>query len=677
MENSPFRKGTLNYLIRSLAAVFIQGTKKNRAAFLIGLAVTILLTVLMFLKLSPLESLEEKLYDYRFKIRGAVKQPDNIVIAAIDEKSIERLGRWPWDRDKIAALVKRLTEAGAELIVFDVIFSEREKNDILLGEAIRNAGNVILPVVFDFEREAKISENELLVGAAFSSVTNPEMFNKYNPIMSKGTLIPVPELIKEAMTIGHINMFPDGDGTLRWESLVIEHGGYLYPSITLQAAAVYLGIPPEKVVLKATEGIHVGKRYIPTDRWGRALINYYGSNQTFKYIPISDIIEGKIGSNILEGKIVLIGASAIGIYDLRVTPFSPAMPGVEKHASVIASILENKFIKTVPFFVNLLVLILSGILLSFLIPRYKALGASAAAGLSLLFILAAGYVLFAQKGLWLNITYASLNTIIIFISVTAYSYAVEEKRAKKMKAMFSSYVTERVVNELIKNPEMAKLGGARREITVLFSDVRGFTSFSEKHSPEEVVTILNEYLGEMTDIVFKWEGTLDKFIGDAILAFWNAPMPQENHAELAVKCALNMVTRLKELQAKWEAEGKPSLDCGIGVNTGEVIVGNIGAEGKKMDYTVIGDHVNLGSRVESLTRKYNVHILMTEFTLHKIKDSIEIGSLWRAEVTGLEKVVVKGKEQPVSIYEVKGLEQGAESRFTEVTEDKVVVLKEK
>ncbi|MCL5977745.1 MAG: CHASE2 domain-containing protein [Nitrospirae bacterium] len=386
MENSPFRKGTLNHLIRSLAAVFTQGTKRNRAAFLIGLIVTSLLAGLMFLKLSPLEALEEKLYDYRFKIRGAVKQPDNIVIAAIDEKSIERLGRWPWDRDKIAALVKKLTDANAELIVFDVIFSEREKNDILLGAAIKNAGNVILPIVFDFEREAKISENELLAGAAFSSVRDPDMFNKYNPIMSKGVLIPVPELIKEAMTIGHINMFPDGDGTLRWESLVIEHGGYLYPSITLQAAAVYLGIPPEKVVLKATKGIHVGKRYIPTDRWGRALINYYGSNQTFKYIPISDIIEGNVGNEILQGKIVLIGASAVGIYDLRVTPFSPAMPGVEKHASVITSILENKFVKTVPFFINLLVLILSGILLSFLIPGYKALGASAVTGLFLLFI---------------------------------------------------------------------------------------------------------------------------------------------------------------------------------------------------------------------------------------------------------------------------------------------------
>ncbi len=224
---------------------------------------------------------------------------------------------------------------------------------------------------------------------------------------------------------------------------------------------------------------------------------------------------------------------------------------------------------------------------------------------------------------------------------------------------------------------MAKLGGERREITVLFSDVRGFTSFSEKHSPEEVVSMLNEYLGEMTDIVFKWEGTLDKFIGDAILAFWGAPMKQENHAELAVKCALHMVRRLEELQQKWQSEGKPVLDCGIGINTGVVLVGNIGAEGKKMDYTVIGDHVNLGSRVEGLTRKYNVHILMTEFTMNKIKDLISSGKLWRTEVTGIEKVIVKGKEMPVSIYEVKSTRPGSESKITEVAEEKVVTMKEK
>ncbi|MDI6729226.1 MAG: adenylate/guanylate cyclase domain-containing protein, partial [Thermodesulfovibrionales bacterium] len=635
------------------------------------------IAILMLLKLSPLETFEEKLLDYRFKVRGTIKPPDTVLIAAIDEKSIEKLGRWPWSRDKIAELVNKLNEAGAEIIVFDIILSEKEKNDPLLGRAINDAGNVILPVVFDFERGSAMPENEILLSSAFASIQNPDMFNKYNPIMAKSILIPVPEIIQNVMGLGHINMFPDSDGTLRWESLIIGYKDYLYPSITLQAAAFYLGIPHEKVVIKATEGIQLGKRFIPTDRWGRTLIHYYGSNQTFKHISISDILEDNIKPEDLLGKIVLIGATAVGIYDLRVTPFSPAMPGVEKHANVISSILENRFIRCVPQSTNLIVLLLSGCILSIFLPRFKAVGASAITGFFLLFVLLSGYYLFAKNGLWINIAYPSINILFIFISVTAYNYAVEEKHARRIRAMFSSYVTERVVNELIRNPDMAKLGGERREITVLFSDVRGFTSFSEKHSPEEVVSILNEYLGEMTDIVFKWEGTLDKFIGDAILAFWGAPMPQENHAELAVKCALNMVKRLEELQQKWRSEGKPVLDCGIGINTGKVLVGNIGAEGKKMDYTVIGDHVNLGSRVEGLTRKYNVHILITEFTMNKIKDLITAGKLWRTEVTGLEKVVVKGKEQPVAIYEVKGLEQGAESRVKEVEEEKVVTMKEK
>ncbi|BCB97457.1 adenylate/guanylate cyclase domain-containing protein [Dissulfurispira thermophila] len=649
---------------------------KNKTAIFIGLFITIVFAVLMLLKLSPLETLEEKLLDYRFITRGTISPPDNIVIAAIDEKSIEKLGRWPWDRDRIAMLVDKLNNTGAGIIVFDIIYSEKEKNDLLLGNAINNAGNVLMPIVFDFERDSSKPENEVLLNSAFVSIENPEMFNKYNPIMAKSALMPVDNIIKNVMGLGHINMFPDSDGTLRWESLIIGYKGYLYPSITLQAAAFYLGIPHEKIVVKATEGIRFGKRFIPTDRWGRMLINYYGSNQTFKHISISDILEDKISQEEISGKIVLIGATAVGIYDLRVTPFSPAMPGIEKHASVIASILENRFLKASSKTINLIILFLSGSLFSILIPRFKATGASVVTGITMMLILLSGYYLFVKNGLWINISYPLINILFTFMGVTAYNYAVEEKHARKIRAMFSSYVTEKVVNELIKNPDMAKLGGERREVTVLFSDVRGFTSLSEKHSPEEVVAILNEYLGEMTDIIFRWEGTLDKFIGDAILAFWGAPMPQPNHAELAVKCALNMIKRLEELQQKWKAEGKPVLDCGIGINTGEVLVGNIGAEGKKMDYTVIGDHVNLGSRIEGLTRKYNVHILITEFTLEKIKDLVAEGRLYRAAIEGLEKVAVKGKERPVEIYEIRSLQQGEESKITECREE-VVVMKEK
>jgi len=641
---------------------------------------TALIAIFMLIKLLPMETLEEKLYDYRFKIRGTIKPSEKVVIAAIDEKSIERLGRWPWDRDKIANLVKKLAEAGAEIIVFDIFFVEEEKNDPKLAQAIREAGNVILPVVFEFDRRSNIPDNEFLLKSAFRSIIHPEKFNQYSPVMTKRSLIPVPKLIGECMALGHINMFPDKDGTLRWEAMAIEYNGYLYPSVDLQAVAAYLGVPPEKIVLNATEGIQLGeKRYIPTDRHGMSLIYYYGPTRTFKHFSISDILGGTVNPSEFQGKIVLIGATAVGIYDLRVTPFSATMPGIEKHANVISSILENRFLKRTPLSINLTILLASGILFSLLVVRLRAMNASLMTGLFLLLILGSGYYLFTHQGLWINIVYPSNNILLIFIGVTAYNYAVEERYAKKIRTMFSSYVTERVVNELIKNPGMAKLGGERREVTVLFSDVRGFTSFSEKHTPEEVVSILNEYLGAMTDVIFRWEGTLDKFIGDAILAFWGAPMKQENHAELAMKCALNMVNRLGELQKKWESEGRPILDAGIGINTGEVLVGNIGAEGKKMDYTVIGDHVNLGSRIESLTRKYNAHILITEFAMNKVRKYIRngSGSIGHISIKGIERVIVKGKEKTVEIYEVSSLEPGTESMIMKLEKEEIVTMKEK
>jgi adenylate cyclase len=216
--------------------------------------------------------------------------------------------------------------------------------------------------------------------------------------------------------------------------------------------------------------------------------------------------------------------------------------------------------------------------------------------------------------------------------------------------MFSSYITSSLVNELIANPALAKLGGERREISILFSDIKNFTSFSEKHSPEEVVALLNEYLGAMTEVILKWEGTPDKFIGDAILAFWNAPRPCPDHAERAVRCALEMRSRLGELQHRWREQGLPELDNGIGINTGEAVVGNIGAEGKKMEYTAIGDQVNLGSRVESLTRHLDVPLLITETTLEPLKPLIDAGGLKGLFIEGLAKVIVKGRKQSVDLY---------------------------
>jgi adenylate cyclase len=428
------------------------------------------------------------------------------------------------------------------------------------------------------------------------------------------------------------------------------------------------------MILKATSGIQLGeKRSIPTDRFGRSLIHYYGPNHTFPYLSIADILDGTIKPDSFQGKIVLVGATAVGIYDLRVTPFSAAMPGIEKHANVISSLLDHRVMEKAAFHFDFILLLLSGLLFTLSAVWVKALGTSVITGLGLALVSMAGYLLFAFQNLWVNMAYPLNNLLLIFISMTAYNYAIEERYARKIRSMFSNYATERVVNALIQNPGLTKLGGERREITVLFSDIRGFTTFSEKHTPEEVVAMLNEYLGEMTDIIFRWNGTLDKFVGDEIVAFWGAPISQENHAELAVKCSLHMVKRLKELQLKWESEGKTPFDSGIGINTGEVVVGNIGAEGKKMDYTVIGDHVNLGARVEGLTRKYDARILITEFTLARIRDALRKESIYKLKIEGLEKVIVKGKEKPVEVYK---LEEEEESILLERKGDAIPTLSE-
>ncbi len=600
----------------------------KKSGLLISLGWTVVILLLMLLDPAPLRMVEDKLLDYRFKLRGKVDAPENVVIADIDEKSLYEFGRWPWDRDVMAQLVEKLYLSGASVISFDVLFSESAEYDEVLADALWDAANVVLPIYFD-----GIDENRL---------------------EARHITVPVDELLEPVMALGHINMTSDPDGTMRWSPLTIGYDDEHYLSLSLATAALYLQVPFENIDLEAEGGVRLDDDiFIPTDEARRSLINYYGPARTFKYFSIADILNGRVPEEELAGKIVLIGASAAGLFDLRVTPFSPAMPGVEKHASVIASVVEDRFLKTGPFWVGVFMILLTGALYGLIAPRFKAVGASGVACGVLLTVLFAGYYSFIRENLWLNVTYPSLNISLIFISSMAYNYGVEERRARKVKEMFSSYVSERVVEELIKNPEMARLGGERREVTVLFSDIVGFTSFSENNTPEDVVLLLNEYLGEMTDIIFKWEGTLDKFIGDAIMAFWGAPMPQEDHARRAVQCAMDMVQRLEELQKKWKNEGKQVLDCGIGINTGQVVVGNTGSEGKKMDYTIIGDEVNLGARAEGLTREYGERILLTEFTVNKLESGPKTFSTGRmAAAKPIERVTVKGKEKPVEIYKI-------------------------
>lgn len=620
--------------------------------FVLGISITLIFCALKAVRVLPLERLDTVFYDIRYRLRGKAYQPQNIVIVGIDDRSIEKVGRWPWDRSKLASLIDSLRNMGAKVIMLDIILSEASKTDGLLARSIKRANNIILPIVFDFKGDIRRVGNNVLEEQAIPFVRKADRFRIFPPLSAKSALLPLDEFSKAARALGHINMFADEDGVLRREVLAIEFGGEFYPSIALQVVRVYLGLPIESLIIEATEGIHLGEIFVPTDFWGRIPIFYYGPQGTFPHLSASDVMDGKVEENKIRGKIVIVGGTAAGLYDLRVTPPSPQMAGAEKHANVIASLLNKDFIKQAPNYANILVIIFSGSLFAFLISRLKAVPGLIAALSFVVSMFLINYNLFFLQKISYDFAYSASNVLFIYFLITAYRYATEERYARKIRAIFSSYVTEKLVNELIKNPHLVRLGGERREVTVLFSDIMGFTSFSEQHSPEEVVAMLNEYLGEMTQIILSWDGTLDKFVGDEIVAFWGAPVKQENHAELAVKCAVDMCKKLKELQKKWSSEGKPVLDAGIGLNTGEVLVGNIGAEGKKMDYTVIGDHVNLGARVEKLTRNYNAHILITEFTLDKIKSLLERGDLSGFTVRRVDVVKVKGKEKPVEIYEI-------------------------
>lgn len=651
--------------------------KKKWIPTIIGLAITAMFTTFALIGFLPIERLELLIYDTRYKIRGHTPPPKEVVIVGIDDKSLQKIGRWPWDRDKVAHLIDILKDMGAKVIMLDIIFSEPSSKDAILAQSIKKAGNVVVPVVFEFMGEKRELKDQILFDHSIPIIRDANNFDIFKPIEAKNVLMPLNEFVQGAAALGYINMVPDKDGVLRWEILALAYDGEMFPTVDLQCARLFLDLPMEAMSLKAATGMQLGNDFIPTDFWNRALIHYYGPEGTIPHISVVDIFEGKVNPSAVEGKIALVGATAVGIYDLRVTPTSPAMPGIEKHASVMGSAINRDIIVKTANIINLIIVTISGIIFSVFIVRMKAITGGLMSLLYILGISSVTYYYFFFRNLWIDTSYTSCNIILIYFVITTYRYATEERYAKHIRGMFSSYVTEKVVNELIKNPNLAKLGGERRKVTVLFSDVRGFTTFSEKHGPEKVVAILNEYLGEMTNIVFQWDGTLDKFVGDEIVAFWGAPIPQEQHAELATKCALHMIKKLEELQEKWKAEGREPLYAGFGLNTGEVIVGNIGAEGKKMDYTVIGDNVNLGARVEGLTRKYDADIIITEFTLEKLRPLVGKDKPWKVRILGLDQVAVKGKVEPVCIYGIKALKEGDEPEIIECEEKGVVTMTEK
>jgi len=669
----------------------------RRAGIILGVTVTIGLASLVWQAPDIVVRLDNAALDFQFRLRGERSPGTEVIMVLVDEQSLKEIGRWPWSRDKQARLIDRIQSGAPAVIGLDIIYAEPEESvgvrefkvwandewrkgtfddkalatleaglqwldpDRRFAQSLAHAGTVVMAVPF-FVPEASSSAAsstpvaEQLKRSEFMLVKQTKSPEESRPYEAATMLPPLDRFAKEARALGHVYRLPDHDGVTRREVLALRHGDAYYPSFALEVARVYLGQTRAQMSLLLGDAVQLGTTVVPTDQKSRMLIDYIGRNLQFPWVSATDVMHDRIPSEIFGGKAVLIGTAALGTYDQVSTPFSANFSGVEKNATVIENILHQQFVTaglwSVP--VELGLVLLLGFALTYALPRFGPFSGTCLTG-----VISAGYVgtvqaLFVTHGLCLPVMMPTLTIGSVFTVTTVLNFVLKERQAREIHSMFAKYVSPRIVQELMKSPSKATLGGQRKELTMLFADLVGFTAFSEQRSPEAVVDQLNEYLIAMTDVIFRWNGTLDKFVGDAIVVFWGAPIDQPDHAELALRCALEMRVHLAELQHRWKTQGKPILDNGIGINTGTALVGNIGAEGKKMDYTMIGDHVNLASRLQELTRTFKVPILLSEFTASKLMKSASPSSAPGSDIalTRLRVVTVKGRQEPVAVYTV-------------------------
>ena len=459
----------------------------------------------------------------------------------------------------------------------------------------------------------------------------------------------LPEITAAAAGDGYFNMIPDPDGTVRWFPMTVQYGGEFFAPMSLVALSHAEGRAPMAIILSrwGVEEVRLGRRSVPVDRYGRMLINYLGPEGVIPTYSAADLMKGTLPAEALKDKVVIMGATAVGIYDLRVTPFSGTFPGVEVQATIMDNLLQGNFIRTPPFGLIIMLLVLIGlaVLLGLTLPRLSAAWA-------FIFILTViecyvglNYLLFTRQGLQLEIFYPVALIVLVYLGVTMHRFLAEERERERIRKTFESYVAPTVVQEMLKHPEQLRLGGERREITLLFTDIRGFTTMSENLDPEALVKLLHDFLNPMSNIIINQGGTIDKYMGDAIMALFGAPLIQKDHPRLACRAALEMVASLDALNRTWAEQGRPPLKVGVGVNTGPVAVGNMGSE-RLFDYTAIGDNVNLASRLEGLNKYYATRILISDSTAK----ALENGFILRE----IDMVRVKGKVQGVRIHELLG-----------------------
>jgi adenylate cyclase len=643
--------------------------------------------------------LDNIIYDYRLRLTMPGTVDDRIVILDIDEKSLDprALGRWPWGRDKLVTLLQKLFDKyGVVIVGFDVVFAEPDESSGL--PVLERLGKTRLKDVGPFqaalgELRPQLDHDALfakflkgrpvVLGYYFNSEENAvESGAIPEPVLPAGTFsgrrIPftswngyggnLPEFQASAANAGHFNPLVDDDGVLRRVPMLEEFKGKYYEAFSLAIARVLLnypkvapGYPPERFITRdytGLEWLEAGPLRIPVDENVSALVPYRGRQGSFPYISLADIWFDKVPVEKLKGKIALIGATAQGLFDLRSTPVANVYAGVEIHANLLAGMLDGKIKQKPPYVLGaeVILLIIGGIVLSILVPFLPPLRATIVSLVALVLIAGLNLVVWTWADMVLPLAASLLMTIALFALNMVYGYFVESRSKRQFTELFGQYVPPELVDKMAEDPEKYNMEPRNAELTILFSDVRGFTSISEALSPEHLREYINEYLTVMSTIIrSKYKGTLDKYIGDAIMAFWGAPVDDRDHARNGVLAALEMQRECVALNEKFASRGWPQLKIGIGVNSGGVRVGDMGSAIRRA-YTVMGDPVNVASRLEGRTKYYGVAILVGEDTKKAVADVV---------FKEIAKVKVKGKEEALAIYEPIGLDDHVEKKVTD------------
>jgi adenylate cyclase len=630
---------------------------------------------------APIEELRVRTFDGFQRIDPRKKTARPVAIVDIDEKSMEKLGQWPWPRTRIADLVTELTRLGAVVIAFDVVFSEPDRlnpdiaadtfrnldeetrarlralpsNDQIFAEAI-SASRVVLGQSGLPEELTALDKTLPVTGLAMLG-EEPQRFMFDFP----GLLRNVGVLEHAAAGRGLFTINPERDGIVRRVPMIMQAQGLTMPSLSFEMLRVASGsgtilIKAEKAGIKS---LGVKGFQIPTDNNGQLWV-HFARNDSSLYVPAINVLDRTVAPDKIAGKLVLIGTSAVGLNDIKTTPVSPSMPGVEIHAQVIESALAGAVISQ-PIYgivIEFMAALLFGILVIAFAPLFGpvtlvALGAVFASAL-----IGTSWYFYTQHRLLIDFTYPLLSTTSIYLTLIFSSFVREQQQRKQIRTAFSRYVSPALVAQL--SPEKLVLGGEEREMTIMFSDMRGFTSISEtyKRDPQGLTALMNRFLTPLTNAILDRKGTIDKYMGDAIMAFWNAPLDDKEHQLNACEAALDMLERVDELNQAREIEaqdeGRPfiPLNVGVGLNTGTCVVGNMGSD-MRFDYSVFGDSVNLASRLESQSKEYGFPIIVGSKTALAVKDKFAI--------LELDFIMVKGKKEPEVIYAIAGREDTAQS----------------